>query len=208
MEDLLRYVTRFTGLAAGALILFGTVGAVTPAQWPSPDFQIPEQASQWRAGDAIFRRGVGAEATAVRSVDSSGFTHVGMLIGSYPDWQVIHAEPEESGIGGKVEIVSLRQFVNRDRATRFSVYRIDANDEQRAIALANAAGRLGTPFDAGFSFRDDSAIYCTELVVKAYRAVNIEVANWNEAIRPLLAEEPILTPNGILKSGRLTKVGS
>ncbi len=207
MENHHQHVIRFAGLVAGALMLFGAVGTVTSAQRQPPQFQLPDQAAHWRAGDVIFRRGVGPEAAVVRSVDSSGYTHVGMLVGAHPDWQVIHAEPEEKGAGGKVEIIPLRQFMGRDHAIIYGVYRVEANDAQRASALANAADRLGTPFDAGYSFRDDSAIYCTELVVKAYQTVNVKVADWSRAIRPFLADEPILTPEGILHSGRLAKVG-
>jgi len=207
MEDRYQNVIRRACLVTGALMLFGAADTVTPAQRPPPEFQLPDQAAHWRAGDVIFRSGVGPEAAVVRSVDSSGYTHVGMLVGSYPDWQVIHAEPEEKDAGGKVEIIPLRQFMDRDHATRFGVYRVVANDAQRADALADATGRIGAPFDTGYSFRDDSAIYCTELVVKAYKAVNVEVADWGKAIRPFLADEPILTPEGILNSGQLTKVG-
>lgn len=207
MENHHQHVIRVAGVIAGVLLL-GFAGAGETASRQEEGINLPSSAILWQPGDIVFRRGVGPEAGAVRAVDSSGYTHVGMIVGAYPDWQVIHAEPEEGGTGGKVEVIPLRRFMDRDHATDYGVYRVSqADEEQRSRALQNAMSRIGMPFDDGYSFRDEASFYCTELVAKAYRSVKLEVADWHAAIRPVLMDEPILTPAALLQSGKLVKLG-
>lgn len=156
----------------------------------------------------MFRRGTGPEAVAVQSVDNSGYTHVGLLVGRYPDWNVLHVEPAQAGYGGKVEIIPLHKFASRDHAVTYAVFRVkDAGTEAVTQALNKAQGQIGTTFDGDYRYSDDVAVYCTELVGKAYQAANIDLTDWSSAVKAPFMEDPILTPAALLKSGKLHRIG-
>lgn len=170
--------------------------------------KLPAAASEWREGDIIFRRGTGPEAAAIRAMDESGFTHVGLLAGKYPDWDVVHVEPEQKGRGGKVEVISLKEFASRDHAYAYAVFRVEMiGNETAARTVGYARRHIGIAFDGDYRYFDDGALYCTELVGKAYQAVKVGMVDWTSAIKPPLMVEPILTPAALLRSGVLRQIG-
>lgn len=170
-------------------------------------FSIPSAADSWREGDIVFRDGVGPEAAAVRAVDGSGFTHVGMLVGTSPEWQVLHVEPEANEKGGKVEVIPLQEFASRDHSTAFAVYRVtSASAKDASTAVAKALDSLGAPFDDQYQYSSDVALYCTEVVSKAFSSLRIEIADWGRAFKAPLINDKILTPDSLIASGKLTRI--
>lgn len=197
-------------LAAAAATLLGGIAVAVPGAPPAAGKGRISLGSsnEWRSGDLIFRHGTGLEAAAVGALDDSGYTHVGLLVRRGDKWNVIHVAPSGPGSssGGRVEEVSVEHFANADRATAMAVFRAAGDGAQRAAAVAFAEQHLGVPFDDGYRYSDDDAIYCTELVAKAFATAGIAIADWRNAVRPPLADEAILRPADLIRSGALAKV--
>lgn len=200
-----------TASFVATLLMLGVMGAAASKQGDASGihtpFSLPSTADNWREGDIVFRNGVGPEAAAVRAVDGSGFTHVGILVGANPEWRVLHVEPEAEGKGGKVEVIPLQEFASRDHSTAYGVYRVTAaSAKQASTAVAQTQATLGAPFDGEYQYTSDDAFYCTELVSKAFSPMRIELADWGSAFKAPLLGEMILTPASLIASGKLTRL--
>lgn len=194
-----------------ALPTLGVIGATAGRQdlppVPPAGFALPSAADGWREGDLVFRNGVGPEAAAVRAVDASGFTHVGLLVGTSPEWRVLHVEPVAEEKGGRVEIIPLKEFASRDHSTAYGVYRVTgASANEASVAVARALNNLGAPFDDQYQYSSDDSLYCTELVSKAFSSVRIDLADWGRAFKAPLLGEKILTPTSLIASGKLARL--
>jgi hypothetical protein len=193
------------------LLALGSFGA-TAVRQASPDnpiatFSLPSGVDDWREGDIVFRNGVGPEAAAVRAVDDSGFTHVGILMGAGPEWQILHVEPKAKGKGGRVEIIPIEEFASRDYSTAFAVYRVTgASAKDASMAVAKGLDSLGAPFDDQYQYSSDASLYCTELVSKAFSFLRIELADWGKAFKAPLLSDKILTPDSLIASGKLARI--
>ena len=121
-----------------------------------------------RNGDVILRNGVGIWSDSIRSFNQydKRFSHVGIVwIKPDGDISVIHSDTDDISGNGKVAAVSLEKFVFE--STCIGVLRLRDGDPEKFVA--SAGKYLGRPFDYKFNSDDDSAIYCTELIVLALR---------------------------------------
>lgn len=203
-------ISSLTGLATIAAGLFlamsqaNGLGAIAP---PAPPLQAYSES--WREGDIIFRNGTGIEAAVVRTTDTSGFTHVGMLVMEEGHWFVIHAEPQSEDGPGGVIAEPVEVFASPAKATTvgvFSVVGASAAQRLAAAGYARAAAARRTPFDPAFRFSSDGDFYCTELAVKAYALSGVSIADWHFTLKSSWVDEPVLTPGALLQSGRLNRV--
>lgn len=114
-------------------------------------------------GDIVFRRGVGplADAVAAASFSSAGrarWTHVGIVaqpVAGGPLY-VVHA------IDGRGVIIDTPENFFSSKESSFG----DFIRIQGGVGVAEVAMRyVGRPFDASFSMADQTALYCTELIL-------------------------------------------
>lgn len=98
----------------------------------------------------------------IEGVTQSPYTHCGVVVKDEGKWVVIEAI-------GKVRKTPLAVWVLRGRGGRFAAYRL--KEEYRDDIpqfIRELYPFLGRPYD--FRFRmDDGALYCSELVYKAYK---------------------------------------
>ena len=139
-----------------------------------PPYQV--QAShgglmELREGDLLFRAGRGWRAEVVRTASNSILTHVG-IVDVADDGQVyiIHAEPPEGSRAGRVRRQSLEVFAGSQQATALIAYRPALTEKvlSRAVSAARRASDLALPFDDEFDLKSDEAMYCSELIWKAF----------------------------------------
>ena len=105
-------------------------------------------------GDVILRR---YDRYLTSRLVPGYYSHVGIAVSKT---KVIHA------IGGKGVIEEdLLQFLRTDHAC---LLRPVATSEEIHKAIKFAISKLGTPYDLRFSTESDEALYCTELILKAY----------------------------------------
>lgn len=161
---------------------------------------LPPQA---RAGDLVFREGTEAVSAAVLSIDGGHYSHVGMLIGSPGDWHVIHATPPEiPGRADGVVIDPLSFYLAPERALRYAVFQVRADDAARAAAVAAAHARLGEPF----RLADVRGTYCTAFVWAAWQTAGVDLeVTFTELALPLLPGSYLL-PGDLAASVRLQQL--
>ncbi len=85
---------------------------------------------------------------------------------------VIHAVPGENGKGPDyVRRERVADFLTPEKASRFAVYRADFPPEtrKRAAERADLFFREHRLFDNRYDLESDDKLYCTELVLKAFR---------------------------------------
>jgi uncharacterized protein YycO len=92
----------------------------------------------------------------------SPFSHCGILHRVGTEWKVIEAI-------GPVKETSITAWEMQGREGRFTVYRLRPKYRDKIPAFVKAAqGYEGLPYDLHYDM-DDKAIYCSELIYKAFR---------------------------------------
>jgi uncharacterized protein YycO len=133
-------------------------------------------------GDILLRRTDGLRGRIARAGDrSAGYSHAGLVSLLDGVRTVIHATPDGLGGGsGHVVRTELSEFVAESTVVRVAVYRLR---ERNVLAVSDALRWAGkhaiqaTPFDGTFNLSDSSAMYCTELIWRAYRVAGLTLAD-------------------------------
>jgi hypothetical protein len=117
-------------------------------------------------GDVVFQRSRSDQAAAIEIATGSRWSHVGLVLEQDGALVVLEAV-------GPVRILPYAQWVARGVDGEVGVARPRVPVDAAALATA---GRkfLGRPYDPMFSW-DDERLYCSELVVKVYAAVGVEL---------------------------------
>jgi hypothetical protein len=164
---------------------------------PPPHALVPlADYARLHSGDLVFRQGRDAVSAAVLATRSaSQFSHVGILRVVHGAVWVIHAVPAEADHAtGGVKIEPLSQFGRSDRAARLAVVQPFSNLRQGERAALNAQHYVGQPFDADFNLHDDHALYCTELVARAWAPLGLNLATRLEPVQLPFYEGRYLLP--------------
>jgi hypothetical protein len=112
-------------------------------------------------GDLVFQISTSAQSGAIQAAQGSAWTHVGIVEQAADGTFVVEAE-------GKVVRTPWARFRARGAGGEVLVLRArDLDGPARAAVVAAARRELGEPYDARFGWGDD-ALYCSELVVKAF----------------------------------------
>lgn len=147
-------------------------------------------------GDLIFRRGRSLVSRAVLSMDGkSEYSHVGIVVSDGASIAVVHALPPEEENPGGVVAESLPAFLAPELASAAAVYRPrDSGVGVRAAARAWTYARPRRPFDSGFDLSTPDAVYCTELVWRAYLEEGVDLVGRDFHDRYLLPSRLLSSP--------------
>jgi len=156
----------------GLLILMGTFVVPLPSLAQQPGRQLKEALPDLRTGDVIAHTSSSNQSEWIAKGTGSPFTHVGLIVFKRDGVFVLEAVQP-------VKYTPLNDWIARGRGGRYTVARVrDASPEQLRAVIAEAERFLGLAYDVRF-VPDDSKIYCSELVGKAFkRAMDIEVGEW------------------------------
>lgn len=163
-----------------------------------------------REGDIIFRRGISLISNIVLETDSkSPYSHVGIIVFDSTKPFVVHAVPEESE--NDIDYVRkdpLDLFLRKDRASAFAVYRYyDSTAAYGASLISSRYYNSKILFDAAFDLFDSKELYCTELIWRAYKEVNVDITNnVFDTLTIPLGSNPYLLPGTLLQSEHLSKI--
>jgi hypothetical protein len=163
-----------------------------------------------RSGDIIFRRGSSAESQAVMTVDvGSSFSHVGIISQENGATLVIHVTPGE-GVADVTKIEPIQEYLRSDRALAATAYRVvtdDPSQTEAAVQIAKDYAERRTPFDNAFDLTSDDALYCTELVWRAYKNAGIDLVDGHfENSATSLIRGPVLWPSSLSHSQHLVSI--
>ncbi len=156
-----------------------------------------------QSGDLIFRDGGEAISDIVRTVDNSGFSHVGMLDITPDGVYVIHATPQEhpGGIAG-VNRDTLDFFILHAKNGQVSYYAVLADDAHHRLARDNALSQTGIPF----SINPQEGLYCTQLVAQAWQFAGLTIINGKTRLSLPMVEEPLILPENLTRSPLLRHI--
>jgi hypothetical protein len=114
-------------------------------------------------GDIVFQSlPHNAIIDTIEGSTGSPFSHCGILHQVGTEWKVIEAI-------GPVKETSVTAWEMQGRDGRFTVYRLKSKYRDKIPAFIKAAqGYEGLPYDIHYDM-DDKAIYCSELIYKAFR---------------------------------------
>jgi len=190
-----------------AALLPSTAGLVSPIDAHARTSQIayPELLQD---GDLVFRTGMDVRARLVLAHGKeSRFSHVGIVIHTTDGWAVFHSTPAEPGMTGGVHAELLEDFTSNQVAAQVGFFRIDGlNEEARQRIKEYLLSQLGKPFDYRFQYSDDSAHYCTELVLKAFRNAGIDLEPSMTRVQVLTLPEAAIPPDSLLLSPSLREL--
>lgn len=163
-----------------------------------------------REGDLVLRAGRGLRADAVRLASAYRFTHVGLLAKSAAGWSVIHAAPPAGDVPGRVREEPLAVFARADMASDvlFAHSPVSAAVAHKAVLVARAAALRATPFDDDFRLDDAHAVYCTELVWRAYRAAGYSFGAKLTRVNVGVFSGAYMLPADLLTAGRFNPIES
>jgi len=170
------------------------------------------QEEQLRAGDLIFRKGISLVSRLVQVADQQTvYTHVGIIVDYEGEKRVVHAVPAEEPDGiDRVKMESLTEFLQPGRAVELGIYRYKgAAGPDPADAARWAVGKAlaAVPFDKSFDLQDNAALYCTELIWKAYLEAGIDLCEGEFDRLPLsLRQEHYILPGRIISNTHLTPI--
>ena len=142
-----------------------------------------------KSGDLVFRKGRGIFSDLFQEIGGhSKFSHVGIVYMDEGNIYVIHTEASEFTSVGFARMEKLGEFISKRNARNYQFFRVvGVGRERMEKVLQNALSyvRDGVPFDTGFDLQDDSRLYCTELVYKAYLAAGFSLID-----KPLVLHFP------------------
>ena len=181
-------------MLASAMALPNTSHA--PAHGVMLPANVNEQVAE---GDFIFRAGRDIISALVMSQsDTRQYSHVGVILKRDGRALVVHALPREGTFAGGVVVETLEVYASKENASSVGVYRIEGLD-QGDIGLIREylLGQVGKPFDDSFSMKDEGAMYCTELAVKAYASAGIDLAGRVGRVEVMTMPEPVVLPDAL-----------
>lgn len=160
-------------LTLAAIALLAILAACGGQQQEDGATLLPPQL-RLRPGDVVLRRGSGLTSRVVLWADRGGrYSHAGIVVDSGGRPMVVHAVPGEPDFPGDVDRVKLdtpERFFSPELTDCGEVLRpADAATGRRAAQAAWHAYRRGARFDHDYDESDTTRLYCTELVLHAYR---------------------------------------
>jgi len=185
-----------------------------------------EVAAGAQTGDVLLIQSQSAQSPALREGTGSPWTHVGVVVQvpNQTEWFVAEAS---SGI----EVTPLARFLAKSQGGTFVLRRVKGGltDAQKTTLVPALLAFGGKPYDIYFEWSDD-AIYCSELVFKAFeRALGLQIgavqmfrdlrldgplvralirARYTSRGRPFDPTESIVTPVSQLDSQVLETIAS
>lgn len=180
------------------------------------EFRKPESEqtiipSELQNGDLIFRKGRSIESFTVYLADEEkAFSHVGMvyLLNGKP--QIIHAVPGESGNRPEwIKMENPEHFLAPEKASAFAIYRSKySSGELSEVAYqAFLFYKKKYLFDNNYSLETDDKLYCTELVLKAFRNAGLPLSGIEQSrLHFLLGEHDLVMPGTLIRNPSFSKV--
>ncbi|TSC29530.1 YiiX/YebB-like N1pC/P60 family cysteine hydrolase [Corallococcus sp. Z5C101001] len=150
------------GVWAGALAMAVVVWLGAHGAQAAPR-GAQDVATMLRTGDVVFQTSGSRQSKAIQEATHSPLSHVGLVEVTQEGTFVVEAVQP-------VKRTPFRQWKERGVKGRLLVLRPEGlDDAAKARAVAEAKRHLGKPYDALFGWGDE-AMYCSELVRKAYAA--------------------------------------
>lgn len=177
------YLLYYTRVKTTIFILFALATLTTSCNRTKVDtFSLVPDSIELQEGDVVMRRCTSLSSRMVTWSDSDGaFSHTGIVVDSAGTPMIVHAVPDEPDYDGdpdRVKMDSPARFFSSAHAIAAAVLRHpDAEVAKTAARCAYGKYRQRVLFDHHFDDTDTTQLYCTELIVHAYRHAGVELVD-------------------------------
>jgi hypothetical protein len=156
-------------------------------------------------GDLVLRRGKSMESFAVYIFDKNrDYSHIGIVAIDNNKPYIIHIVPDKPDM---VRKDTPEEFLSDENASHFLILRPDFS-QQELKSVANSALQFYTDkliFDNNYSIQSDSALYCTELVIKAFKKNNITFPDIvPQKLKLILGTYQVIMPGAFIENSHFT----
>lgn len=152
---------------------------------------------------------------AIEGATHSRYSHCGLIVWRDGEWRVLEAI-------GPVQETRLSSWIKQGRGGEFAAYRFEEELSARIPEIISAARRyLGREYDIHYRF-DNDEIYCSELILLAFRevvgrdlgkVVRLGDLDWREHTDTILQIEEVvpvdremITPVGLSRAPELHRI--
>jgi len=169
--------------------------------------------TEFLTGDLLFRRGSSFESMMVMIADRDGdYSHVGVVHveGGIP-W-VIHTEPgKKQSPDAVVRRERVGKFLAPRKATQYALFRLNKAEILDTGALGrylNEVYEAAVPFDYSFDDGDDTHLYCSELVSRAFDFAGVDLLFGKNDLIPVFGLKiSVILPSTLIGQHPFTLVG-
>lgn len=162
-----------------------------------------------RNGDLVLRRGRSVESLVVYALDKNrDFSHVGIVAVEKGVPYIIHIVPDQPG---KVRKELPEVFLNTDNASHFKIIRSDfrPTDLKMVAEAANTFYKRHLTFDNQYDLSTDNQLYCSELIIKAFRKNNICFPDIvPQKLKLLMGKYYVIMPGSFVSNSHFTCINS
>lgn len=151
-------------------------------------------------GDLILRCGRSTESFAVFTADKDAeFTHIGIVVIENKIPKIIHAVPHKNKFLKKE---SIEEFLKPENASKFAIYRSNFSSTtlQKVTSEISTFYKNKIVFDNNYDLETDHEMYCTELILKAFKNSNIPLNIKTKELNYLFGNHVIIFPSEFTKS--------
>ncbi|MBL9085145.1 MAG: hypothetical protein JNK76_25290 [Planctomycetales bacterium] len=200
-----------------AFVLLSGCARPATSQDAAPVAAASEAEYQPQVGDVVFQSLPHSTLTdTIEGATKSPLSHCGLIAYGRGGWVVVEAN-------GSVKETKLDRWLAQGREGKFAAYRFAPKFADKIPQMIAAArSRLGKPYDLRYEL-DDRALYCSELVYKAFqeatgepcgRLVKLGELNWQPYERViryldgggLPLEREMITPRDLAEAEQLKPV--
>ena len=150
-------------------------------------------------GDLVLRCGRSIESYVVYNVDSNqDFSHIGIIAMENGIPYVIHAVPEYDNFLKKEK---LKDFLNPKNCSDFAIFRGQFSEDAlvKVVDAAEIFYKNKYTFDNEYDLKTDTKLYCTELIVKAFKHADIHLNISPKEFDFIVGKHPIILPSEFTK---------
>lgn len=163
------------------MILVGTAFYFFYPRQKTINYYTESDSIDFHNGDLVLRRGKSLVSQMVLLRDKhSEYSHVGVVVIKNGQPFVVHATPGEAEKDQPeyVKMETIQEFLDVEKSADFAVYSLTKQNSEIGTKVARKALDYydqHIEFDSKFDLKDDSKLYCTELVWLAYKAAGINL---------------------------------
>ena len=150
-------------------------------------------------GDLVLRCGKSTESYAVHMADDTAeFTHIGILIFENNTPYVIHSVPHKLNT---IKKDAFTEFCSPKKASKIAIYRSSLSNIE-IQNVCNEALRFYNEkyvFDSKYDLSTNKKLYCTELILKAYKNSGIQLNIQTKELNYMFGKHAIIFPSEFTK---------
>lgn len=163
--------------------------------------------SKLKNGDLVLRRGRSIESFAVVYAKSENeYSHIGITVFENGKPFIIHIIPDSPSV---VRKDTPEDFLSQKNASRYCVLRPKLNEEElvKVTESAKQFFEKHISFDDNYNLTDDAAMYCSELVLKAFSYNRISLDDIKpQKLNFTLGFHDIIMPNSFVNSSHFAGI--